>query len=192
MPVLEGKAKEKYVAAYGARAYEECCDDGTTIHGGELLPGVIEGQVPFTHKPRHDMESIYWTLVYALLKARPAGAPRETTLRSAVKTVQRVLLQHTIRSSAHPQDDDERLVFLLYRETRVERILHPMLQRRGLGSLLYQLGQQVLPEYAYLDPAPPVGHLHEAFRCNLLGFIVDFEAHPERTSYSIRKPVDPL
>ena len=74
MPTLDGQAKEKYIKAYGAETYNQWCDiDGK--HGGKAPVGDINNvEMPsFTHKPCHDVESTYWTLLYSLVKAHPAS-----------------------------------------------------------------------------------------------------------------------
>lgn len=182
IPILRGEAKKKYIAAYGAQMYNEWCDEGGKMHGGEPPEAADEdADLPFTHKPCHDVESIYWTLMYTLVKARPAGSPSEDSLPEGVDMVNSLVGQHSIQGQSDEERDDmKRSLFLLTPSVMLDRTLHPMLKKSGLGDLLQKLAQQIAPEYAYLDPPPPVDHLHEAFRRILLETIVDIELHPHK------------
>ena len=182
MPTLKGEAKERYISAYGAETYEQWCDrDGSMHRGGPPETDDEDADVPFKHMPHHDVESIFWTFLYALVFAQPADAPAEVSLHWTVREMKSTVLGHTIQGHSERDADDSRMVFLLM-SSRIafDQSLHPALQRRGLGSLLQQLAAHVLPEYAHLDPPAPVDHLHEAFRRILLNFIVDLDAHPDR------------
>ena len=153
------------------------------MHGGEPPEGEDDTvDLPFTHKPCHDVESIYWTLLYSLVKAHPAGAPVEVSF-PGVHLANQLVFQHTIPSHSNQPGEGEEFTRSLFLSTPpypVEQALHPTLRNHGLGMLLYQLAAQVLPEYTHLHPQPPADHLHEAFRRILLDFIVTLDTDPSR------------
>lgn len=196
MPTLEGDAKQRYISAYGAEAYERWCDSDSSMHGGEPPKGDNrEADVPFKHMPCHDVESIFWTFLYTLLFAQPTDGQMEVSLNWAANVVRKTVLEHIIEGTGSSGANDERRAFMMLSKGAIDESLHPTLQLRGLGELLHELAKHVAPEYAYLTPHPHLDHLHEAFRRILLAFIVDLEAHPEKDvvlNPDVRRPIKKL
>ena len=176
MPELSGKAKDAYIATYGQDVYDKWCDDGDKYHGGQSLgeEALKQPRPAFTHRPDHDCESLFWTLLHSLVKALPLNGPHGLHFSVRHYTLKNVLFGHSIERRA--KVDDYRGIILRWLESDLESTLHPGLQERGLGLLLKQMAEQVQPEYAWLEPKPRVDHLHEAFRRLLLQFIIDFES----------------
>lgn len=142
--------------------------------GGAAPKDVSKTSIPFTHRPSHDVESIYWTLLLSLIAALPSGEPlEELVIGDRVMEAAVFLYGHTIKNQAGGTFVDPRSVILSWPAYAFEDAMHPKLQGIGIGKLLERLTQQVRPEYAFLDPAPPMDHLHEAFRRILLEFIVE-------------------
>ena len=72
MPQLSERAHALYIRAHGTDRYERYSDTNATPHGARppILFGVLK--VPeFCHRPEHDVESIYWSMISALLHVRP-------------------------------------------------------------------------------------------------------------------------
>ena len=129
----------------------------------------------FTHRPDHDGESIFWTLLHSFVEALPLNGRLEP---SPGGMVQDLLLSHSIEGSVAVEEgiQDKRDGILPWYDSAFDGSLHPDLRGHGIGSLLERMAKQVQPEYAWLEPNPRVDHLHEAFRRLLLEFIVALEA----------------
>ncbi|KAI0079447.1 hypothetical protein K474DRAFT_1659020 [Panus rudis PR-1116 ss-1] len=166
MPTLSGEALERYVKVYSQASYDQYEDAEGTTHGGK--PISLDAERPkFCHRPDHDAESIFWTLLVALILAYPADsvyvAPTKE-FRAVWESIERHTISH---------DQDSRNSTLNYSNEEFADVLHPRLA--SLAPLLSRLSSQVSPEYAYLSPAPPEDHLHEAFRRILLEHIVSMK-----------------
>lgn len=179
MPELHGKAYDLYIKSYGEETYQRFCDDGGKCHGGICVESPETTRIPFCHRPAHDVESIFWTLLVRLIRAMPASPIADRVSRKAIY-LNDWLMDHEI--PAYPSsDDDSRDLILEWKNFRFEEVLHPGLRSKGLGEMLEQLAAQVMPEYCYLDPMPRSDHLHEAFRrilLNCLANLKDVELDP--------------
>lgn len=174
MPVLRGKAKQLYIGTYGKQTYTAFCDKKNSFHGRTAPKNIPQEPIPFSHRPSHDVESIYWTFLLSLIAALPSGEPlEELVIDNRVMEAAVFLYGHTIKNEAGGTFVDRRSGILSWPAYAFEDAIHPKLQGIGIGELLERLTQQVRPEYAFLDPAPPMEHLHEAFRRILLEFIVE-------------------
>lgn len=178
MPRLDDSAEQVYVKAYGSEAYYERYyhDHGDgTIHGSpppqsrELRRNTPD--VKFSHRPDHDVESIFWTLLYALITAQPKDGPhgiRSEMLEEAF----RLFHKHAIPQEGEIEEDS-RKHFFYWGKWSFENALHPGL--KDLAPMLVDMALQICPEYAYLVPSPPEDHLHEAMRRILLQQIVSMQ-----------------
>jgi hypothetical protein len=164
MPTLQGKAKTLYLKAYGQAAYDSFTDKGGTFHGGTST-GVI--QESFLHRPRHDIESVFWTLLSSLLRVSPKDAAPETNTPGDLS----IALKHLDTHVIHSHEPDNRGTLLTWTQTAFENALHPNLA--FLAPMFADMCAQIRPEYAYLSPSPLREHLHEAMRRLLLRQIVD-------------------
>ena len=163
MPVLQGKAKDLYLKTYGQALYVSFTDRDGLYHGGVVSD---EHQESFLHRPRHDVESVFWTLFYSLLRVSPQDALEKTTPREFSVAL------NTLDSHALDRRKlDSRGLLLTWRKHTLEAALHPKLA--PLAPMLELMCRQILPEYAYLSPSPRKDHLHEAMRRLLLQQIVD-------------------
>lgn len=159
MPELNGRAKEVYVKSYGQETYDAYTDIHT-VHGRERLidpPPTPE----FYHRPDHDVESIFWVLVFALITAKPEDAPDEPT-----PTFFEAMEWFQTHSIKEVMLTDSRNPFLNLSHKHWAEILHPRLA--SLIGMMQELSTQVRPEYGLLQPPPAEDHLHEAFRRILL------------------------
>ena len=73
MPELSDEARMLYVRAHGEERYERYNDKDGTRHGA-IPPDMDQEFDPppqFFHRPEHDVESVYWSMVSALLRVHP-------------------------------------------------------------------------------------------------------------------------
>lgn len=176
MPVLKGKAKELYIQTYGEAAYTDFCDAEDTFHGRTAPKNISQTAIPFSHRPSHDAESIYWTLLLSLISALPSGEPLEEDVMDQRTSEAAVYLYgHTIKDQTGGAFYDHRSGILTWPAFSFDDAIHPKLCDLGIDELLERLTLQVRPEYAFLESAPRMEHLHEAFRRILLEFIVEHE-----------------
>ncbi len=167
MPTLSGDAKAAYVRAYKEDTYNMYCDTHDTIHGSTPPPG--SAKLPpfeFCHRPDHDVESIFWVLLFTLLRAQPYDATEDVDLE-LFWTTNQCLLDHVIQSKARFDTRDSLLTFS--EETMAEALNSKL---APLSGMLADMAAQVRPEYGYLSPSPRKDHLHEAMRRLLLQQIV--------------------
>jgi hypothetical protein len=165
MPTLDGEAKALYVAAYGEDVYNKFTDDDNDqrFHGG-LNTG--EAQGGFLHLPRHDVESVFWTLLSSILHAYPSAGDPETTTDKRFDAALKALESHIIDKSQIDYRDN----LLGFRAYKFQEALHSDLAT--LAPMLESMCHQIRPEYSFLSPAPQKEHLHEAMRRILLRQIV--------------------
>lgn len=170
MPELHGQAKEVYLKAYGQATYDAYTDvAANTYHRGRLpRPQPDLTSRLWTHRPDHDMESMFWILVYSVILAKPLGASDEPS--QAFADAWDTFKNHTI---VNDRDNDRRSSFLTGFEEFWMRTLHSKLS--PIAEMMVLLAHQVRPEYGYLDPPPKSDHLHEAFRRILLEQILSME-----------------
>ncbi|CAL1717120.1 unnamed protein product [Somion occarium] len=164
MPSLKDEAKEMYVRAYGQDTYDSYEDTSERCHGGVASSWDPE-DIPFIHRPDHDVESVFWLLSAVFILAKPLGKSDEPTplFVQAWKRIQ----DHSIAATDY---DDDRTALLDNDISRWKKVLHPDLA--SLAPLMFNLGDHVRPEYALLDPRPHPDHLHEAFRRLILEHII--------------------
>ena len=172
MPKLEGNVKACYIAAYDPKANECYRDDNgiDTVHGSKLtFPDSDEVQRHFVHRPDHDMESIFWVLLFVLIVAEPKDGSG-TWDKTSNKEVYTGFKEHTIKKNSA---NDSRSFILNWNKKKLTSALDPKF--RSLGPMLHEMGRQIAPEYAYLEKEPPKDHLHEAMRRLLLRYILEMK-----------------
>ena len=165
---------------YGQGVYDKWCDDSNKCHGGQapVKKAPKQRTLPaFTHRPDHDGESIFWTLLHSFVKALPLNGRPELSFSMKLSSLMNMMFDHRIEGSVAIEEDpdDTRDDILHWSDDQFDRLLHPDLRKRGIGPLLEKMAVQVQPEYARLEPKPRVEHLHEAFRRLLLEFIIEFK-----------------
>ena len=168
MPELDGKAKDAYVKAYGQDVYSSYSDKGSNKVHGRQPPEPSETPLPFSHRPDHDIESIFWVLVFTLMLALPKG-PYEKPSPRFYKGVKKIR-EHTIDRD---EDVDLRDWFFRLEPTEWPGLFHSKLS--PIVGMVEALSLQVYPEYGLLNPPPEEEHLHEAFRRILLNQILSME-----------------
>ncbi|EJF55398.1 hypothetical protein DICSQDRAFT_175969 [Dichomitus squalens LYAD-421 SS1] len=198
MPRLTGDALYLYTSAYGQERYDRYNDEpgSPTCHGG-LPPSPDPDDFdetrlpPFFHRPEHDVESVYWTMVYALLRVQPAGAPRELDLSAASASVWKTLLSHYIPGEEYDQSDEKR-------HEVMSRVKQQWLDLFGatmqdVALLLWRITQHVRAEYALWkwEGNFQPDHLHEAVQRLILQYLIDHRDNPIQLDPDHLRPTHP-
>ncbi|KAG9224250.1 hypothetical protein CCMSSC00406_0004749 [Pleurotus cornucopiae] len=145
--------------------------DGTTTHGVKWIPSKTTTR-DFQHLPRHDAESVYWVIVVFLLRAIPRGhSPEEDENRDQLAAAWNLISSHEIKSTLGALASDVRGTFF-WSPGIWSITLHRELV--CLAPMMLELGEQVAPEYEYLQSPPDPFHLHEAMQRILLKYAVQF------------------
>ena len=172
MPELSAEARTLYVRAYGAERYERYNDKEGTRHGARP-PDVYQGfgtAPPFRHRPEHDVESIYWSMVSALLRAHPKGVDRESKASKAMTQTWDFLLSHDIPEQGSGASDDRQMIVTKTASQWQALFLGDM---KDVGTLLFQISDHMLAEYALWGDGLQPDHLHEAVQRIILQYLVD-------------------
>ncbi len=106
MPVLPSHLAARYAEAYcndrsGLRAFS---DNRSTRHGGAYTEEMEEKhdsdrtlrETQFEHRPRHDAESVFWSIVVFLLLAVPLGSAPEDPARCGLNRAWKYIANHEI------------------------------------------------------------------------------------------------
>lgn len=176
MPQLSERAHALYIRAHGTDRYERYSDTNATPHGARppILFGVLK--VPeFCHRPEHDVESIYWSMISALLHVRPVDDKGEPEVWEDFAEAWQVLLTHRI-PKANQGYKDPRLLLLSQEETDWPKLF--IGDMKGLGPLLSAISVQVRGEYALCGDGLLSDHLHEAVQRLILQYLVDHDDIP--------------
>ncbi len=189
MPNLTGAARDLYVKAYGQKRYDEFTEKtSSTVHGA-IPPHTLPDPIPpFVHRPRHDAESIFWTMFAALLRAQPDSGIRESWASPIVAKTWKKLHDHEIPENPNIDCDDREGILLMARWL-LENHFHP--EMREVAHLLHDICVQVRPEYEFWNPRPPEEHLHEALQRLILQYLVDHRDKDIRLDPANPRPTQP-
>lgn len=114
------------------------------------------------HRPRHDMESLFWILLWALLRASPLfGTPAGLTNDLALSETANILLNHRIGTKEEVRSG--------YRRDPPVSGLHPLF--KSFGELLIDMATYLrIPWHLYEGTVEGLSpkHVHIAFRRMLL------------------------
>ena len=183
MPELTGDALRLYTAVYGQERYDRYNDEPQSgkCHGG--FPPMLDPDsfdptdLPaFVHRAEHDVESVYWTMVYALLRAQPAAAPREDYAPQATAVVWDILLAHHIPEQDYTRKVENRDVII--NGPKWEWLDMFCADMKDVAVLLWQISQHVRAEYALWEGELPRDHLHEAVQRLILAYLVEHRDNP--------------
>ncbi|TBU63619.1 hypothetical protein BD310DRAFT_808584, partial [Dichomitus squalens] len=200
MPKLTGDALHLYTTAYGQERYDRYNDDpvARTCHGGfpptnNSHPRAIkEAPKPdFIHRPEHDVESVYWTMVYALLRVQPAGAPVERDPSTASAIVWNTLLSHHIPGEKRVRSQEKRHEITGMAKQEWLDLFHATME--DVALLLWQVTQHVTSEYALWkwEGNFQPDHLHEAVQRLILQYLVDHREKDIKLDPRRRRPTTP-
>ena len=172
MPQLLGEAKDMYIKAHGQERYDRYAEkDSDTCHGCIPPSRRASGPSVFTHRPEHDAESVGWTMLYTLLRVRPATFHDEKKWAPEwVAEIWDAFHKHAIRDSPTTSSEQRIIVFQIPQD---EWPLYFPPEMADVAIMMSRIMQQVLPEYAYWPIQPPEDHLHEAMQRIILQYLVD-------------------
>lgn len=186
MPLLTGQALQLYIKVHGRARYElyNNKDLSATRHGG-LPPNKEAHEITdlpqFTHRPEHDVESNFLTLLSVLLRLQPLSAPRDKSASPAFAEKWRTLRSHTIPNEPSVLDETRHSLFIMAQEEWTGLFLPEM---RDVALMMWEISRQVAPEYALFEGHLEVDHLHEAVQRIILQYLVSHRDRPI--------PVDPV
>ncbi|TBU23612.1 hypothetical protein BD311DRAFT_673589 [Dichomitus squalens] len=196
MPRLTGDALQLYTTTYGQERYDRYNDDpvARTYHGGypPNPSDFDEANIPvFVHRPEHDVESIYWTMLYALLRVQPATAPRDRYASDASAYVWKILLSHRIPRDKSSPNAEPRSHILNGWKNVWRRLFFADME--DVALLMWEISVQVRPEYALWEGGKlKPDHLHEAVQRLILQYLVDHRDKDIKLDPSRRRPTAPL
>ncbi|KAJ8496234.1 hypothetical protein ONZ45_g12532 [Pleurotus djamor] len=180
MPQLEGRAAEVYETAYSRekhplRFFADKEGKDATFHGGSAK--LNRPSSPWLQHPRDDAESVFWVMLWFLLRAVPRHQPKDEESKSDDEEDLHnnwfLFLWNLIESHEISSSHDSRSPILLVPKDNWPKYLHHRLS--FVGPLLFELSEQVRPDYRRLQPEPEPLHLHEAITRILLKYIVKWE-----------------
>ncbi|EJF56487.1 hypothetical protein DICSQDRAFT_174870 [Dichomitus squalens LYAD-421 SS1] len=196
MPRLTDDALNLYIAVHGRERYDRYNDQpgAPECHGGRpptTNPDDID-EVPnlaaFVHRPEHDVESVYWTMVYALLRAQPVTAPREDYANPDSADVWKILLSHHIPDREYAEETRESIIN--GRRPKWLRLFWP--DMHDVAVLMSRISQHVRSEYALWEGRLERDHLHEAVQRLILQYLVEHRDTPIELDPERPRPTEPL
>ncbi|KAI0681738.1 hypothetical protein C8Q76DRAFT_804477 [Earliella scabrosa] len=125
----------------------------STMHGGTPPPYAEPSDVPknqvlqFHHRPEHDVESVFWTLIAVLLRVHPHGHAREQYVPVTLRVLWEQFSAHKISDEPTTQQDSRHPIFTRSLDDW-QSDFAPFPQMRDLGTLLYEISLHVRSEYA--------------------------------------------
>ncbi|TBU25404.1 hypothetical protein BD311DRAFT_790439 [Dichomitus squalens] len=196
MPRLTDDALNLYIAVHGQERYDRYNDQpgAPECHGGrpptENPDDVDDAKLPaFVHRPEHDVESVYWTMVYALLGVQPVASPREDYASHACADVWKILLSHDIPDDEPDDAEETRGVIINARKSKWLRLFCRDMQ--DVAVLMWRISQHVRSEYALWEGRLKRDHLHEAVQRLILQYLVDHRDNPIELDPEHLRPTDP-
>ena len=186
MPTLTGEAKDLYVKAYGQDRYDRFTDKDT-FHGGKPPARQPKTLPTFVHRPAHDAESIYWTMVAALLRVHPKSAEREQFASEMVAMTWDTLHGHKIPVQPLLYRDHRNVIFT-FGENVWQTHFFP--EMSDVATLLHDISRQLAPEYEFWSPRPPEDHLHEAMQRLILQYLVEHRDQPIPLDPDYQRPTE--
>ena len=115
-------------------------------------------------------------MVYALLRAQPAAAPREDYAPTPSALVWEILLSHRIPSEGYFRKAERRGSILHGAKSEWLELFGPVMH--GVATLLWQISQHICPEYALWEGDLEPDHLHEAVQRLILQYLVEHQDDP--------------
>lgn len=187
MPELSGKARELYDKTWDESMYDKYCDTDGTRHGAtipadaELLNSYeTRNTEAINHQPRHDVESMFWSLYVTSIQLVPK-CDTPDVITQQFDDAWTALQNHQIGNSRLRRlAYDTRDMTMMSIPEQVKQTLHPGFSGTSLPKLLAALSEQIYPEYELIqDEILEEDHLHEAMRRLLLDCIVEMEDKPD-------------
>ncbi|KAI1787263.1 hypothetical protein LXA43DRAFT_716444 [Ganoderma leucocontextum] len=177
MPELTGDALHRYNTVHGPARYDKYPPElkmgGAKQHGftppPPIHPPTFQSNLTYVHRPEHDVESVFWTMLYALLLVKPKDGKAEKNASPAFGRIWDTLNSHSIEEN--PGEDCRNVIFDCRISTWMDAFDESM---RDVGVMLCNIANQVKTEWALWESsARTPDHLHEAFQRIILQYLVD-------------------
>lgn len=164
VPTLEGEALDMYQSSYTKERYEQT----SRLPGPPPFPRQ-PSNMQFTHQLFHDAESIFWVMVWVLVRSASQKYQTETEWPGRLRSYISLMRKHRPSSIEFDYRGDCWYGFLMIKPWK--QIAHPDL--KDMLKMLAQMHQYVAPEWAYWEGLKnQPDHLHEALMRLLLTEIV--------------------
>ena len=178
MPELTGDALDRYNAVHGPARYEKYPPEtiGGTKQHGFTPPSLIDhtefqSDIQYVHRPEHDVESIFWTMLYVLLLVKPKDSEPAKYASPAFGRIWGPLSSPSINSPDSGEDDCRNVIFERHISTWMDAFDGSM---RDVGKMLCRIAGQIKTEWALWEgSANAPDHLHEAVQRIILQYLVD-------------------
>ena len=172
MPELSDEARALYAGVYGEARYERYNDRDGTRHGARPpdMDEEYETAPQFFHRPEHDVESVYWSMVSALLRVHPKGVDKEAEAAENMISTWTLLLGHKIPKKGFVDSDSRQAIVTKTQEPWRGLFLDKM---KDVGTLLWKISRHVVAEYALWGDGLQPDHLHEAVQRLILQYLID-------------------
>jgi len=157
---LDGEALELYLNAYGKESYTTFNTNMDAVAGHALSVQDVE---VISHNAFHDAESIFWIIIWFLIRAWPSGTV--DTPSSEYIAWAKIMLDHTIGSDGH----HARSSLLNAPSFQWEDIIHPGCAK--LIDMVVHMCKYVSIRWLQYPDLSPY-HMHEALKRLLLKEIV--------------------
>ena len=204
MPILEGEVKQRYEERHAdSPRYELYNDTGGTSHGGTsgMQQGYgIEEDAPqdvptFFHRPEHDVESIYWSMVSVLLRVRPTNFPKSQYVEGILAATWKALDSHQIHDGKHLNDSRQPILDCPIKKWEG---LFPA-EMKDVARLMSKISRQVCAEYGlwkWPEGQYREDHLHEALQRLIFEYLFthrdkDIALDPSSLRSKIIRPKEP-
>jgi len=161
---LEGRAKEMYLKHYGSEPYDAFNDHLVRVENDTLAKcDIFESNSGILHSAVHDVESVFWIIMWFLIRASPVG-DTETLSTDFVDTADGMLRHQIGKDQLAP-----RTVFISYKRHDWLEVLQPRLHR--LIDMLVNMGNYLGKRWLQFPDISPY-HAHEAVKRLLLKEII--------------------
>ncbi|KAJ8468962.1 hypothetical protein ONZ51_g9302 [Trametes cubensis] len=185
MPLLDGDAKSLYIKMHGEERYNKYNDHLGFIHGGKPPKGQDLCELyekaeamPFYDRWEYGAESIFWSMLGALLRVTPVGfeeMPTDTSANNLNKTW-RILCDFVLPEEDTCEDSRNTLLSVVYQKRLIKSFPSVM---KPVALLLVDIIFHVLPPYPLMDELPTHhDHLHGAIQRLILQYLVNNRDNP--------------
>ncbi|KAM5545914.1 hypothetical protein V8D89_000040 [Ganoderma adspersum] len=178
MPELTGDALDRYNAVHGPARYEKYPPEtigGAKQHGFTPPPPIdhseFQSDIQYVHRPEHDVESIFWIMLYVLLLVKPKDGEAAKYASPAFGQIWGPLSSCSISGPALGEEDSRNVIFERRISTWMDAFDGSM---RDVGNMLCRIARQIKTEWALWEgSATAPDHLHEAVQRIILQYLVD-------------------
>ena len=161
---LEGRAKEVYLKHYGPKAYDAFNDHLVRVENDSLTKSdIFDSNNGILHSAVHDVESLYWIIMWFLIRASPVGDTESLSMNYTLTA--EGMLSHQIGTD----DAAPRTLFMSYRRPKWQKILQPRFH--VLIDMLVNMGTYLGKRWLQFQDISPY-HAHEAVKRLLLKEII--------------------